>query len=90
MSSAELALAFTSALRDTGARSSVLRLALARGEVLRLPRVRSVHVLSGTAWVSQDAKDHVVEPGRCLRLARNKDRPVVSAAGPDPVLFEVW
>ena len=91
MSSADMAFAFTSALRDMpDAHLSVLRLALRRGEVLRLPRLQNVRVLSGRAWVSYAGIDYVVEPSCRLGLGRSKESAVVSALGEGGLLFEVW
>jgi hypothetical protein len=85
-----MSLAFADILRDARiARPSVLRIALRRGEVLRLPALRHLRVLSGTAWISLAGTDHVVGPGRCFGLGRAHDFAVVSPAGDDALLFEV-
>ena len=93
MSSADVALMFNSAARGVRATESrpVLRLALYRDELVRIPRTRQhLHVLSGTAWVSADGRDTMVGPGNCLDLAGVRYPALVSGLGAEPLLFEVW
>ena len=56
-----------------------LRIALLYGEELRIPKsVGRLLVLSGTAWVSFEAKDHVLERGESMDFAGASHRAVVS------------
>ncbi len=91
MSSADIAFAFDDMLRGTArARPAALRLALRRGEALKIPAVgRHINVLAGTAWVSQAGEDRVVEARGCLEILRGKDAAVVSPLGQDGLLIEV-
>ncbi|HUI71240.1 MAG TPA: hypothetical protein VL354_12040 [Spirochaetia bacterium] len=93
MSSADIALVFKNAAKTVPATESrpVLRIALLPGELLRIPRGRRhVHVLSGTAWISECTKDTVADRGSCVRLARSRHPALVSGAGSKPLLFEIW
>jgi hypothetical protein len=68
-----------------------LRLALVRGELLRVPRTaRRLRVLSGTAWVSLEREDAVLGRGESLVLPRgSRYEAVVSASGGDALFFEL-
>jgi hypothetical protein len=92
MSSADITLAFEDVLRGAASgRPAVLRLALRRGEALRIPASRRhIRVLAGTAWVSQAGEDLLVGESRCLGIRRRGDAAVVSPVGGEGLLFEVW
>jgi hypothetical protein len=91
MSSAEITLGFQEMLQQTrGARPAVLRLALRRGEAVRIPpRRRRLHVLAGTAWVSQAGEDVILESGMAMAARPDRDPAVVSAVGTGMLLLEV-
>ena len=93
MSSADITMIFHNALRGIAAKESrpVLRIALLPGELLRVPRTRKhLHVLTGTAWVSDCGRDIVAERGACVPLERSRHPVLVSGAGSKPLLFEIW
>ncbi len=93
MSSADIALVFSTAARGVRATESrpVLRLALYPGELLRIPRARKhLHVLAGTAWISRAGRDTIASRGACVQLAGTRDAALVSGIGNKPLLFEVW
>jgi hypothetical protein len=77
--------------RDTESWNRSLRLTLLRGEALRVPRgARRLRVLSGTAWVSLEGEDFVLERCESIPLAKRPGHEaVVSATGRDPLLFEL-
>lgn len=93
MSSADIGLIFQGAARGVAATSSrpVLRIALLPGELLRIPRARKhMHVLSGTAWISECGRDTVADRGACVRLSPPRHAALVSGLGEQPLLFEIW
>jgi hypothetical protein len=93
MSSADIAMIFQNAARGVAAKESrpVLRIALLPGELLRMPRFRRhIHVLSGTAWISECNRDIVAERGSCVGLLRARHCALVSGLGAQPLLFEIW
>jgi hypothetical protein len=93
MSSVDIAGIFQNAARGVAATQSrpVLRIALLPGELLRIPRARThLHVLSGTAWISECVRDVVAERGSCVRLARSRHPALVSGARNQPLLLEIW
>ena len=47
-----------------------------------------MRVVSGTAWVSMDGKDMVLNPGEELKLSHGQYKAVVSAAGNEPLVYE--
>ena len=93
MSSVDIAAIFQNAARGVAAKESrpVVRIALLPGELLRVPRARGhLRVLSGTAWISECARDVVAERGSCVALARSRHPALVSGAGNQPLLLEIW
>jgi hypothetical protein len=93
MSSADIAGIFQNAARGVAARESrpVLRIALLPGELIRIPRARGhLHVLSGTAWISECARDVVAGRGSCVALTRTRHPALVSGTGNQPLLVEIW
>lgn len=47
-----------------------------------------LRVVSGTAWVSMDGKDLILNPGEELKLSRGEYKAVVSATGNEPLVYE--
>lgn len=93
MSSADIAMVFQGSARAVRATESrpVLRIALYPGELVRIPRGRNhLHVLSGTAWISANARDRVAGRGACVGLEAGRDTALVSGLGGEPLMFEVW
>ncbi len=92
MSSMDTALLHIESARiSRTSRAAALRLMLLRSEALRVPkRLSRLRVLSGTAWISLDGRDLVLEAGQTVELAELKTPAVVSAIGCAAVLFEVW
>ena len=89
MSSVDIGMVFQTAARGIAAteRRRVLRIALLPGELLRVPRSRRhLHVLSGTAWVSDSARDIVADRGACAGLGRSRNPALVSGVGGAPLL----
>jgi hypothetical protein len=75
---------------DHGGDSRLLRIALLYGEQFKLPRAsRWVQVLSGTAWVSFDGKDHILDGGECLSVYKAKGGAIVSALCEKGIVFEI-
>ena len=69
---------------------SALRMVLLEGEALRLPLSRlRVRVLSGTAWITQQGEDKLLQPGESFDLSAAADRAVISPIGTVPLLFEM-
>ena len=69
---------------------STLRMVLVEGEALRLPLSSlRVSVLSGTAWVTQQGEDKLLQPGESFALSAAADRAVISPIGTVPLLFEM-
>ena len=50
---------------------------------------QTLHVVSGTAWISMDGMDIFVKQGQDLRLSRGKYQAVVSNLGNEPVIYEI-
>ena len=47
-----------------------------------------LRVVSGTAWVSMEGEDIVLEPGDELKLSHGKHNAVVSPTGDEPLVYE--
>lgn len=47
-----------------------------------------MRVVSGTAWVSIDGEDIVLNPGDELKLSHGKHKALVSPAGAEPLVYE--
>jgi hypothetical protein len=93
MSSADISMILQNAARGVTATASrpVLRIALLPGELLQVPRERrQMHVLSGTAWVSECGLDTVADCGSCVNFLRSRHPALVSGMRGRPVLFEIW
>lgn len=48
-----------------------------------------LRVVSGTAWVTMDDKDFVLQEGDEVRLSRGKYGALVSTIGDEPLVYEV-
>lgn len=47
-----------------------------------------LRIVSGTAWVSMDGEDIVLQAGEELKLSHGKYDAVISPAGSDPLVYE--
>ena len=47
-----------------------------------------LRVVSGTAWVSMDGKDILLEPGQEFKLSHGRNQAVVSPIGQEPIVYE--
>jgi mannose-6-phosphate isomerase-like protein (cupin superfamily) len=47
-----------------------------------------MRVVSGTAWVSMDGEDIILNPGEELKLSHGKHKAVVSPANDEPLVYE--
>ncbi|MBZ0298487.1 MAG: DUF2917 domain-containing protein [Anaerolineae bacterium] len=47
-----------------------------------------LRIVSGTAWVSMDGEDMILNAGEELKLSHGKHQAVVSATGDDPLVYE--
>ncbi len=47
-----------------------------------------MRIVSGTAWVSMDGEDIILNPGEELKLSHGKHKAVVSPAGNEPLVYE--
>ncbi len=93
MSSADIGMIFQTAARGITATDTrrILRIALLPGELVRVPRShKHLHVLSGTAWISDNARDVVADRGACVGLSRSRNSALVSGVGGQPLLLEIW
>ncbi len=91
MSTAEMTLLFQGVERASAETApSTLRLVLLPGETLRIPGTRArIRALSGTAWITRDAKDILLAAGEQRDLPAARDCTVISAIGTEALLFEV-
>jgi len=93
MSSADISVIFQNAGGGVATKESrpVLRIALLPGELLRIPRARrNIHVLSGTAWISESGRDMVADRGTSVGFSRSRHPVLVSGVGAQPILFKIW
>lgn len=47
-----------------------------------------LRIVSGTAWVSMDGEDLILNPGDELKLSHGKHKALVSAATDEPLVYE--
>ena len=47
-----------------------------------------LRIVSGTAWVSMDGEDRILQPGEELKLSHGKHQAVISATGDAPLVYE--
>lgn len=48
-----------------------------------------LHVVSGTAWISMDGEDIILNEGEEVRLSRGKYDAVVSSSDRHPLIYEI-
>ncbi len=76
----------------TAARSAdptAFRIVMRSGELLRVPKARrSIRVVAGAAWVSNDRGDAELRAGDVLPLLRSRQDTLVSAEG-NTLLLEI-
>jgi hypothetical protein len=62
---------------------------LQRGQARALPRgSRSINVASGSAWITQDGDDFLLNAGDGMRFMPGSGIVVVSAVGEAPLIYE--
>jgi hypothetical protein len=89
MSTADMTFMFQGVRKAAGAAAAALRVVLLPGESLRLPRAcAAIRVLAGSAWITEDGNDFVLEAGARYRPRHRRPAPVVTAVGAEPLLFE--
>ena len=60
------------------------------GDIYCLPYgALSIHILSGAAWVTSQAEDHVLETGDPFQIARQSHAVLISALDHQPLCFEL-
>ncbi len=47
-----------------------------------------LRIVSGTAWVSMDGEDVILNPGDELKLSHGKHKALVSPANDEPLVYE--
>jgi hypothetical protein len=74
---------------ESANRDLVEGIRLEHGDVYCLPYgALNVRVFSGTAWITSQAEDHVLEAGDELMIPRQAHAVIVSAVGHQPLNFE--
>lgn len=69
----------------------VQRLVLYPGELYRVPvRYQLLHVLAGSAYITQAGRDRIVRSGQKMGLDSTADLALVSGIGCEAVLFELF
>ena len=64
---------------------------LERDDVRRLTvESQVIHVMAGTAWITTDGTDVIVDSGEQIVMRRGKYPALISAAGKHPLVYEVW
>jgi hypothetical protein len=84
MTTHEMALSFNQMTLSSRSlvKDQPFRIVLLPGELLSIPRKhRSIRVLAGSAWVSNNGCDHALYSGDVLPLRRAKHEALVSAEG---------
>jgi len=62
---------------------------LQRGQARALPRnIQSINVASGSAWITQDGDDFLLNSGDAMRFMPGSGTVVVSAVGEAPLIYE--
>jgi hypothetical protein len=71
-------------------RSRPVRVTLLPGQIARLnPRCARVRVVTGTAYISRDQEDIVLQRGEDVTVQRGRYNALISAAGRAPLVLEV-
>ncbi len=47
-----------------------------------------LRIVSGTAWVSMEGEDIILEPGQEFKLSHGKHKALVSPMGNEPLVYE--
>lgn len=47
-----------------------------------------LRIVSGTAWVSMEGEDIILQPGDELKLSHGKHNAVISPTGNEPLIYE--
>jgi hypothetical protein len=90
MSAAALNVAFDDIARLACEPAPALRIALLYGEELRIPvSATGLRVLSGTAWVSFEARDYVLERGDEMEFRPSRHRAIVSPLRGEAAFLEL-
>lgn len=67
------------------------RIILMKDEVYRLPQIhRQIQVLSGTAWITLDKQDIILNSPEKTLLPSSKNAAVISALNNVPLILAVW
>ena len=67
------------------------RIILMENEVYRLPQThREIQVLSGTAWITLDQQDIILQSQEKASLPPSKNFAVISALNNMPLILAVW
>ena len=67
------------------------RIILMKDEVYRLPQThRQIQVLSGTAWITLDKQDIILNSPEKTLLPSSKNAVVISALNNVPLILAVW
>jgi hypothetical protein len=67
------------------------RIILMKDEVYRLPQThRQIQVLSGTAWITVDKQDIILNSSETASLPSSKNPVVISALNNVPLILAVW
>ncbi|MEG4205105.1 hypothetical protein QUA20_14370 [Microcoleus sp. Pol7_A1] len=67
------------------------RIILMENEVYRLPQThRELQVLSGTAWITLDQQDIILQSQEKASLPPSKNFAVISALNNMPLILTVW
>jgi len=70
-------------------KSSKTAIELMKGYVRDEKRESQVmRIVSGTAWVSMDGEDIILNPGEELKLSHGKYKALVSPANDEPLVYE--
>ena len=67
------------------------RIILMKDEVYRLPQThRQIQVISGTAWITLDKQDIILNSSEKVSLPSSKNAVVISALNNMPLILVVW
>jgi mannose-6-phosphate isomerase-like protein (cupin superfamily) len=74
------------AICPTKERPTRLRLGIGNVHTLRRAAQR-IHVVAGSAWISLDGDDIVLQRGQSVVLPAGQHAPVISATGHEPLVY---
>jgi hypothetical protein len=67
------------------------RIIVMKDEVYRLPQThRQIQVISGTAWITLDKQDIILDSPEKVSLPSSKNAVVISALNNVPLILAVW